>query len=56
MPASHSEGKDPHVTAFGSASFDDDLTLSTIMRDQERIGGLNFFSGQWIVKWKDAQK
>lgn len=39
-------------TAFGTVIFGDGLTLPGIMRDQERIGWLDFISAHWSMKWK----
>ena len=45
-----------HTHAFGLTDFSDGLTLPGIMRDQHRLGWINFFAGQWGIKWKEAQK
>ena len=45
-----------HQYYFGQTNFGHDITLPRIMRDQADIGWLNFFSGQWSLKWREAQK
>ena len=49
-------GGNRRTITFGTTNFGDDLTLSGILRDQVGIGCLNFFSGRWRVKWREAQK
>ena len=39
-----------HTHAFRLTDFSDGLTLPGIMRDQHRIGWINFFAGQWGFK------
>lgn len=45
-----------HTHSCGDTDFGDGLTLPRIIRDQYRIGWINFFSGQRRVKWKEAKK
>ena len=40
------KGINLNVNIFGAASFGDCLTITTVMRGQERIDWLNFFSGR----------
>ena len=49
-------GNYPHPFAFGHAHFGRGLFLQSILTDQADMGWINFFSGRWSVKWKEAQK
>ena len=49
-------GNNLDVTASGFTNYGDGLTLSQILRDQHRIGLINFFAGRRSVKWNEAQK
>ena len=47
-------GNLPHQYTFGRAHFGHGLSLQGIMSDQADIGQINFFSGRWSIKWKEA--
>ena len=49
-------GSQPRPATFGRANFGRGLSISVILSDQAEIGWINFFSGRWSVKWKEAQK
>ena len=49
-------GHQPRPSTSGGAHFSRGLSLQGILCDQADLGWVNFFSGQWSVKWKEAQK
>ena len=49
-------GNQPHPHSFGRAHFGRGLSLHSILCDQADLGWINFFSGRWSVKWREAQQ
>ena len=43
-----------HQYTFGCAHFEQGLSLQGVMSDQADIDWINFLSGRWSVKWKEA--
>ena len=47
-------GHQPPPSTFGRAHFGQGLSLQSMLSDQTDIDWINFFSGRWNVKWKEA--
>ena len=48
-------GNLPHKYTFDRANFGLRISLQGIKSDQADIRWIDFFSGRWSVKWKEAQ-
>ena len=45
-----------YPSTYWQAQFGRSFSLQSIVSDQVDIGWINFLSGRWSVKWKEAQK